>query len=360
VPEHPQILERWSVASEFARAHGSRRIDVAYGSTPAETLDVFPTPRANAPVLVFIHGGWWRTLDKSDQSFIAPVFNQAGALVVIPNYGLCPAVTIETIALQLTRALVWTYRNAALYGGDPQRIVVAGHSAGGHLAAMMLSCDWRAIDAKLPARLVRGALSISGVFDLEPIRHAPFLKGDLRLTPASAQRLSPVRFPRPSGPLYATVGALESDLRDARARATAAEQRAIDAQQAVAGTRITVAVLTAPDVARIDLAGQAPAAPGAAARAFWSRSRGMVFTASNLPALPPGRVYQLWVVTAQPAPISAGLLTPDAQGSVNETFNTPSDIPQPVALAVTIEPAGGVRSPTGERYLVGTVVGRPA
>ena len=160
--------------------------------------------------------------------------------------------------------------------------------------------------------------------------------------------------------LRGRVGALESDLRDARARATAAEQRAIDAQQAVAGTRITVAVLTAPDVARIDLAGQAPAAPGAAARAFWSRSRGMVFTASNLPALPPGRVYQLWVVTAQPAPISAGLLTPDAQGSVNETFNTPSDIPQPVALAVTIEPAGGVRSPTGERYLVGTVVGRPA
>lgn len=156
------------------------------------------------------------------------------------------------------------------------------------------------------------------------------------------------------------IGALESDLRDARARATAAEQRAIDAQQAIAGTRITVAVLTAPDVARIDLAGQAPAAPGASARAFWSRSRGMVFTASNLPALPPGRVYQLWVVTAQPAPISAGLLTPDAQGSVNETFNTPSDIPQPVALAVTIEPAGGVRSPTGERYLVGTVGGRPA
>jgi len=211
VPEHPQILERWSVASEFARAHGSRRIDVVYGSTPAETLDVFPTPRANAPVLVFIHGGWWRTLDKSDQSFIAPVFNQAGALVVIPNYGLCPAVTIETIALQLTRALIWTHRNAALYGGDPQRIVVAGHSAGGHLAAMMLSCDWRAIDAKLPARLVRGALSISGVFDLEPIRHTPFLKGDLRLTPASVQRLSPVRFPRPSGPLYATVGALESE-----------------------------------------------------------------------------------------------------------------------------------------------------
>jgi hypothetical protein len=160
--------------------------------------------------------------------------------------------------------------------------------------------------------------------------------------------------------LRGRIGALESELRDARVHAAAAELRAIDAQQAVAGTRITVAVLTAPDVARIDLAGQAPVAPAASARAFWSRSRGMVFTASNLPQLPAGRVYQLWVLTAQPAPISAGLLTPDAQGSVNETFNTPADIPQPVALAVTIEPAGGVSSPTGDKYLVGTVAGRPA
>jgi arylformamidase len=238
VPEHPQILERWTVASEFARAHGSRRIDVAYGATPAETLDVFPTPRANAPVLVFIHGGWWRTLDKSDHSFIAPVFNQAGALVVIPNYALCPAVTIETIALQLTRALIWTHRNAALYGGDPQRIVVAGHSAGGHLAAMLLSCDWRAIDPKLPARLVRGALSISGLFDLEPLRHTPFLKADLRLTPASVQRLSPVRFPRPSGPLYATVGALESEefLRQNQAIRDAWGAKSVPVCEAVTGT----------------------------------------------------------------------------------------------------------------------------
>jgi Anti-sigma-K factor rskA, C-terminal len=160
--------------------------------------------------------------------------------------------------------------------------------------------------------------------------------------------------------LRGRIGALEGELRDARARANAAEQRAAAALQSAAGTRIALAVLTAPDVARIDLAGQAPVAPRAAARAFWSRSRGMVFTASNLPPLPAGRVYQLWVLTAQPAPLSAGLLAPDAQGSVNETFSTPPDIPQPVALAVTIEPAGGVPAPTGEKYLVGTVASRPA
>jgi anti-sigma-K factor RskA len=163
--------------------------------------------------------------------------------------------------------------------------------------------------------------------------------------------------------LGARIRNLEYDLREAQARANAAEQRAADAAQSASGARTAVAVLTAPDVARIDLAGQAPAAPQAAARAFWSRSRGMVFTASNLPPLPAGRVYQLWVVTAQPAPlgaVSAGLLTPDAQGSVTATFTTPPDIPQPVALAVTIEPAGGVPAPTGDRYLIGTVSARPA
>jgi anti-sigma-K factor RskA len=113
-----------------------------------------------------------------------------------------------------------------------------------------------------------------------------------------------------------------------------------------------LAVLAAADVKRVDLAGQ-PAAPRAAAQAYWSRSRGMVFTASNLPALPAGRVYQLWVITAQPAPISAGLIKPDAVGGVNAVFNTPADIPTPVAMAVTIEPDGGVAAPTGDKYLVG-------
>jgi hypothetical protein len=160
--------------------------------------------------------------------------------------------------------------------------------------------------------------------------------------------------------LRGRIGTLEGELRDARSRASAAEQRAADALQTAAGTRVALAVLTSPDVARIDLAGQTPVAPRASARAFWSRTRGMVFTASNLPPLPAGRVYQLWVLTAQPAPLSAGLLTPDAQGGVNETFSTPPDIPQPVALAVTIEPAGGVPAPTGEKYLVGTVASRPA
>jgi arylformamidase len=162
-------------------------------------------------VLVFIHGGYWRSLDKSDFSFVAPAFTAAGALVAVPNYALCPAVSIEQITWQLVHALQWLWRHAADHGGDPQRIVAVGHSAGGHLAAMLLSCRWKQVDEALPPQLVGGALSISGLFDLEPLRHAPYLQGDLRLSPQSVARLSPAFFPRPKGKLYAAVGAAESD-----------------------------------------------------------------------------------------------------------------------------------------------------
>jgi len=148
------------------------------------------------------------------------------------------------------------------------------------------------------------------------------------------------------------VTTLEQRLRQETLRADAGERRVADVRQTAFEAQSTVAVLTAPDVARVDLKGQ-PDAPSAAARAFWSRSRGLVMMATNLPPPPPGRIYQLWVLTAQPAPISAGLLAPDADGRVTIRFDTPPDIPNPVAMAVTLEPAGGVVSPTGAKYLVG-------
>lgn len=154
--------------------------------------------------------------------------------------------------------------------------------------------------------------------------------------------------------LRGRVGSLEARLHEVQLRADASGRQIADARHAVADAESRVAVLTAPDLARIDLAGQ-PAAPRAAARAYWSRSRGLVFTASDLPALPPGRVYQLWVLSAQPAPISAGLLRPNASGRVDVVFDTPADLPKPVAMAVTIEPEGGVPAPTGDKYLVGSV-----
>lgn len=211
VPAYAIHFERWAQASQDAREAHANQCDIAYGDGPLESLDVFPADKPGAPVVVFIHGGYWRSLDKSDHSFIAPAFKNEGACVLIPNYALCPAVTIPQIVMQMVKALAWAYRNARKYGGDPRRIVVVGHSAGGHLAAMLLSCVWPAYARDLPADLVKGAMSISGLYDLEPIRQTPFLQESLRLTPEQVALTSPAFFPRPPrGVLYTLVGAEES------------------------------------------------------------------------------------------------------------------------------------------------------
>ena len=211
IPGHPAILQHWLDASARALERHTDMIERAYGDDPSERLDIFPAATAGAPVLVYLHGGYWRALDKRDQSFVAPAFVDAGAMVVLPNYALCPAVRIEHIVLQLVRSLSWVHRHAAEYGADPTRIVVAGHSAGGHLATMLLACAWPTVAADLPVDLVKGALSISGLYELEPLRHAPFLAPDLRLSAASAHRLSPAAMPAPGGPLVTVVGGDESE-----------------------------------------------------------------------------------------------------------------------------------------------------
>ena len=217
VPDHGAVLQRWTEASALARQGSAVKLDLAYGAGPKEELDLFlPTVPASAgqlaPVLMFIHGGYWRSLDKSEHSFVAPVFNAQGALVLVPNYALCPAVGVEDIVLQMAAAVAWAWRHVAAYGGDPQRIVLVGHSAGGHLATMLLSCRWKELADDLPAQPLVGALSISGLFDLEPLRHTPFLQADLKLTPSAVARLSPAFFPRPkAAKLFATVGLDESD-----------------------------------------------------------------------------------------------------------------------------------------------------
>lgn len=237
IPEHPAILRYWSEASSAALARPGWVRDVAYGPHETERLDILPAG-AGAPVFVYIHGGYWRALDKLDHAFLAPPLVDSGAMFVQLNHALCPAVTIEHIVLQLVQALAWVYRHAHEHGGDRDRIVVAGHSAGGHLATMLLRCDWQAVAPDLPGDLVKSALSISGLYDLEPLRHAPFLAPDIRLTAASALRLSPWAMPKPArGEVITVVGADETEefLRQADAIHDAWGQGVVIAAERVAG-----------------------------------------------------------------------------------------------------------------------------
>jgi len=211
VADSAAVLARWAQASQLVREREPCVLDLPYGNGPKERLDIFTTEAKKAPVLVFIHGGWWRALDKSDHSFLGSVFADEGAQVVVPNYELAPHASLERIALQVAQSLAWVWRHIADYGGDPNRIVLAGHSAGGHLAAMMSCCDWKAVAPDLPRHLVKGTLSISGVHDLAPVAQTPFLRSDLRLDADTVQRLSPVGFPAPDAPFYAVVGGDESE-----------------------------------------------------------------------------------------------------------------------------------------------------
>ena len=206
VPEHPEYFRRW--AEDSAAVRGSRpcRLDIPYDR---ERLDLFPARRAAAPCLLFIHGGYWQALDKSDFSFLAPAFQDAGITLAVVNYTLAPKAGMDEIVRQNRAAVAWLYRNAREIGIDPERIHVAGHSAGGHLTAMALATDWAAFE--LDRNPVRGACAISGLYDLEPIRLC-YLNDVLGLDAATAQRNSPLRhLPKQSPPLILSVGTGETD-----------------------------------------------------------------------------------------------------------------------------------------------------
>ena len=211
IPDHPEIFERWRAESRAAREELRCEADCYFGPSPAETLDLYPAAAPNAPLLVFIHGGYWRSLDKQDFSFLAPAFVTAGVAVAMPNYGLAPATPIEEMVRQMLRALAWLYRHGPEPGFARRRIVVAGHSAGAHLAAMMLAADWPLMADDLPRDLLCGAVCISGLYDLQTLVRAPFLQQDLRLDEATAQLVSPVAYrPGRSIPLITAVGGEES------------------------------------------------------------------------------------------------------------------------------------------------------
>jgi len=211
VPEHPQFFSRWAEASSHARTTMACSLDVAYGAAPGERIDIFPARKGDGSCMMFIHGGYWRALDKKDFSFLAPAWVGAGVSLAIVNYDLCPRVSIEEIVRQMLRASRWLWLHAEEHGMDPDRLHAAGHSAGGHLTAMLMAAIWPKFDRRLPKDLWKGGLAISGLYDLTPLLEVDWLNADLRLDPASARKLSPAFMPPATrAPVMTCVGGGES------------------------------------------------------------------------------------------------------------------------------------------------------
>jgi arylformamidase len=205
VPEHPEIFARWEREGAAYRARGGE-IGLTYGPSPRQTIDLFPAANDNATtqLAMFIHGGWWRSLDPSMHSQMAAGPNAHGVTVAVAGYDLCPTCSIATIIEQMRAACLYLWRKRR------QRIMVYGHSAGGHLAACMVATDWKTLAPDAPADLVPAAYAISGVFDLAPLLHIS-VNQDLRLDEKSARAVSPLYWRVPAGrSLDAVVGALES------------------------------------------------------------------------------------------------------------------------------------------------------
>lgn len=204
-----QPMEHFTAQAQRARATLRHTLDVPYGPTVEETLDIFPTAAPNAPVFVFIHGGYWRALSSKDFHGVALGLNALGITTVVVNYALCPFVTIDEITRQCRSAIAWVLRNIGQQGGDPGRVAIGGHSAGGHLTAMCLQTEW-ARDYGLPQDPLAGAVAFSGLYDLEPLRYS-YLQPMIQLDDGVVRRNSPAFLVRPcKTPLWITWGGLES------------------------------------------------------------------------------------------------------------------------------------------------------
>jgi arylformamidase len=211
VPNAAELIAWYPAESARTRDQLPTRLDLRYGPNPGETLDLFlPEGRGPWPVHVFVHGGYWRSLDKQDFSFVARGLQPAGVLVAVINYALVPSVDMDELVRQVRASVAWLHRNVAALGGDPARLTVSGHSAGGHLVAMLMSTDWGRF-AGVPGDVIKAGCGISGLYDLEPIRLS-YLNQTLGLSMETARRNSPVHcVPATAGRLLLPLGAKEGD-----------------------------------------------------------------------------------------------------------------------------------------------------
>jgi arylformamidase len=226
VPEHAEINARWQTRSAAYRAIARADLDQPYGPEERQRYDLFLAGAADAPLVVYIHGGYWQRGDRKDYAFLAQALNARGLNLALPSYSLCPAVSVMDIVAELRSFL------AALWLRTGTRALLTGHSAGGHLTAAMLATDWSQV-AGVPIDLVRTGIAISGVFDLPPLVGTS-LNEALGLDAAAARAASPLSWPPPPAGrlLVAAVGGAESTefLRQSRAIATSWQNAGVSCQ----------------------------------------------------------------------------------------------------------------------------------
>jgi arylformamidase len=235
VPDYAEIFARWTRDAELYRADALKRdraeLNLSYGDTPRQSVDLFfpnsPDDSApdNAPLALFIHGGYWRSLDPSMFSHMARGLNARGITVAVAGYDLCPIVTIADIIEQMRRACLFLWQRLG------RRLFVCGHSAGGHLAGAMVATDWQSLYPKAPADLAPVGYAISGLFDLAPLLELA-ANQDFHLDAESARQISPAFWPLKPGHIFdAVVGGLESSEFKRQSRLI------VDAWQSAAQTR---------------------------------------------------------------------------------------------------------------------------
>ncbi|MCK5352144.1 alpha/beta hydrolase [bacterium] len=213
VPDHPEIFRDWDRRSRQTNKLLGGARDLPYGPHPRQTLDLYIPAElhAPAPLHVFLHGGYWQAMSKEFSSFVAEGLVQAGIAVAVVNYRLCPDVSMEEIIADVQSALVWLHRNGASLGLEVQRVQLSGHSAGGHLVAMLWATDWTRQAPELPAGFLHSGIGVSGLYELEPLCNTR-INDALGLNASRARALSPaLAQPGSNAPLLLAVGEKESD-----------------------------------------------------------------------------------------------------------------------------------------------------
>jgi len=211
-PDLPEVMADWSARSEVFRSNARANCDISYGQDSREKLDLFFSGAVNAPLLIYLHGGYWQRGDKSIYSFIAKPFVEQGVDVAIIGYPLCPQVSLGNLVESVRRMCVYLFKQASKLSINPDRFNICGNSAGGHLVAMMMATDWQSIEESLPQDLIKFGVPISALYDLEPLRFTS-LNEALKLDEDEARRNSPLFLSSTANtPFLVAVGSEETSV----------------------------------------------------------------------------------------------------------------------------------------------------